>query len=45
MPGKKRGAGEGHVYKRADGRWEAKVRLADGSRKSAYAVLLLMIRS
>jgi integrase len=37
MPGKKRGSGEGHIYKRADGRWEAKIRLPDGSRKSAYA--------
>jgi integrase len=37
MAGKKRGAGEGHIYKRADGRWEAKMRLPDGTRKSAYA--------
>jgi integrase len=37
MAGKKRGSGEGHIYKRADGRWEAKLRLPDGIRKSAYA--------
>jgi integrase len=36
MAGKKRGAGEGHIYRRADGRWEARVRLPDGTRKSAY---------
>ncbi len=32
----KRANGEGHVYKRADGRWEAKVTLPDGTRKSYY---------
>jgi integrase len=36
MAGKRRGNGEGTIYKRADGRWTAQVTLADGSRKSVY---------
>lgn len=32
----KRANGEGHVSKRADGRWEAKVTLSDGTRRSIY---------
>ena len=37
MASKRRGNREGQVYKRADGRWEARVRLPDGGRKSFYA--------
>jgi integrase len=33
----KRGAGEGNIKRRADGRWEARLRLPDGTRKSFYA--------
>jgi integrase len=33
---KRRGKGEGSIYKRSDGRWEAQFRLADGKRKSLY---------
>lgn len=36
MPNKRRGHGEGTVTKRSDGRWMARVTLADGSRKSFY---------
>lgn len=32
----KRANGEGHVYRRSDGRWEAKITLNDGSRRSFY---------
>jgi hypothetical protein len=32
----KRGNGQGAVYLRADGRWEAQIRLAGGLRKSVY---------
>lgn len=32
----KRGNGEGAVYLRADGRWEAQIRMAGGRRKSVY---------
>lgn len=37
MGGKRRAHGEGTITKRADGRWEAKVTLPDGRRKSLYA--------
>lgn len=33
---KRRASGEGNVRQRADGRWEARVRLGDGRRKSLY---------
>jgi len=33
---KRRGHGEGSVRRRPDGRWEARIRLPDGSRASAY---------
>ncbi len=33
----KRGNAEGSIRKRSDGRWEARVVLADGTRKSLYA--------
>ena len=33
----RRGRGEGAVYQRSDGRWEAQLRLPDGQRKSIYA--------
>lgn len=33
----KRGQNEGSIIKRADGRWQARVTLPDGSRKSYYA--------
>jgi integrase len=33
---KRRGNGEGHISQRSDGRWEARVRLRDGRRKSLY---------
>jgi integrase len=33
----KRGQGEGSIYKRADGRWEAIITLPGGKRKSFYA--------
>ncbi len=33
----KRGRGEGAVYLRGDGRWEAQLRLPSGRRKSVYA--------
>lgn len=33
---RKHANGEGNIYKRADGRWEAKVTLLDGTRKSYY---------
>lgn len=33
----RRGRGEGAVYRRNDGRWEAQLRLADGQRRSIYA--------
>jgi len=32
----KRGNGQGAVYLRGDGRWEAQIRLAGGRRKSVY---------
>jgi hypothetical protein len=32
----KRGNGQGAVYLRGDGRWEAQIRLAGGRRKSLY---------
>lgn len=36
--GKRRGSGEGTIYQRKrDGRWEAKITLPDGRRKSHYA--------
>jgi integrase len=34
---KRRGAGEGTVYQRKDGRWVAEIRLEDGKRKPLYA--------
>jgi integrase len=34
---RKRGNGEGTIIRRADGRWEARVTLPDGTRKSFYA--------
>lgn len=34
----KRGAGEGTIRHREDGRWEARVRLANGQRRSFYGV-------
>jgi site-specific recombinase XerD len=37
MAGKKRGNGEGTIYKRSDGRWAAQVSLPDGARKTLYA--------
>lgn len=33
----RRGRGEGAVYRRSDGRWEAQLRLRDGRRTSLYA--------
>jgi hypothetical protein len=33
----RRSSNEGTIRKRADGYWEARVRLADGGRKSLYA--------
>ncbi len=33
---RRRGNREGTIYKRADGRWEAKIALEDGQRKSFY---------
>ena len=33
----RRRRGEGAVYRRQDGRWEAQLRLPDGRRKSIYA--------
>lgn len=33
----RRGRGEGAIYRRADGRWEAQIRLPAGRRKSVYA--------
>ena len=36
MTKKRRGTGEGTVYKRKDGRWEAAVSLGNGRRKSVY---------
>jgi len=33
---KRRANGEGGVYKRKDGRWEGRVSLGDGSRKSLF---------
>ncbi len=36
MAGKRRGNNEGVIYKRTDGRWEGKLTLGDGSRKSLY---------
>ncbi|MDQ6946859.1 MAG: site-specific integrase [Actinomycetota bacterium] len=33
----RRGRGEGAVYQRSDGRWEAQLRLPDGQQKSIYA--------
>ena len=33
---RKRGNNEGTIRKRADGRWEARITLEDGSRKSMY---------
>jgi hypothetical protein len=32
----KRGNGQGPIYRRGDGRWEAQIRLAGGRRKSLY---------
>jgi integrase len=34
---KRRGAGEGTIYQRKDGRWVAEIRLEDGKRKTLYA--------
>lgn len=34
--GKHRGHGEGHVYQRADGRWEWKITMPNGERRSFY---------
>jgi hypothetical protein len=34
---KKRGNGEGSIYKRKDGRWAAKYTSVDGKRKEVYA--------
>src|SRR5262249_511114 len=36
-PMAKRGQNEGTIYKRADGRYEARISLGDGTRKSHYA--------
>jgi integrase len=33
---KRRGRGEGSIFQRKDGRWEASFYLEDGSRKSLY---------
>ena len=33
----RRGHQEGTIYQRSDGRWEARVTLPDGTRKSLYA--------
>src|SRR5215471_13025675 len=35
--GAKRGNSEGSITKRPDGRWEARISLPDGKRKSLYA--------
>jgi hypothetical protein len=32
----RRGNGEGTIRQRADGRWEGRIRMKDGSRKSYY---------
>src|SRR5690348_14973923 len=37
MATKRRGNGEGTIYKRDDGRWMAQVTLPDGKRKTVYA--------
>lgn len=34
--GRRRGNGEGNVRQRPDGRWEARIQLSDGARKSIY---------
>lgn len=36
MAGKRRGNGEGNIYPRSDGRWEARLTLHDGRRKSVF---------
>lgn len=36
MAGKRRAHGEGSIYHRADGRWQARITLPDGTRKSHY---------
>src|SRR5690242_1529715 len=36
MATKRRGHGEGSIYKRKDGRWTASISLGDGKRKSFY---------
>ena len=37
MRQKKRGHGEGSIYKRADGRWSVQITLPTGGRKTVYA--------
>src|SRR5262245_25870256 len=37
MAGKRRSNGEGTLYQRKDGRWEASYRAVDGKKKSLYA--------
>jgi integrase len=37
MPGKRRSNGEGTIYQRQDGRWEASYRALDGKKRSLYA--------
>ncbi|HEV2457471.1 MAG TPA: tyrosine-type recombinase/integrase [Ktedonobacterales bacterium] len=44
MRGKRRGNGEGTIYKRTDGRWAAQVTLADGTRKTVYAKTRLEVQ-
>lgn len=36
MAGKRRGNGEGNIYLRKDGRWEARLTLGDGKRQSLF---------
>lgn len=40
----KRGAGEGSIRRRSDGRWEARLTLDDGSRKSFYGASRTEVR-
>jgi len=37
MPGKRRSNGEGTIYQRKDGRWEASYRTLDGRKHSFYS--------
>jgi integrase len=37
MPGKRRSNGEGTIYQRQDGRWEASYRTTEGRKRSLYA--------